>query len=165
MEDEIVSLETAMLLRKKGFNEPCCRFYEDNELYKLAYYHGDGAGFVRNNSPINDMMYCEEMQCTAPTQSLAQKWLREHPECHMFVIPSLQERNIIYYVHIIRYSNKTYLGHNLMLKDSNANTMTFTSYEEAIEESLKYCLKSMNYRNRKQLNNYKHTKNQSNENR
>lgn len=128
MEDQIVSLETAMLLKEKGFNEPCCRFYEDNELSELNYYQGNGAGFVRNDSSIDDMMYCEEMQCTAPTQSLAQKWLREHLECHMFVIPSLQEGNIIYY---------------LMLRDSSANTMTFTSYEDAIEEGLKYCLKSI----------------------
>ena len=143
MEDQIVSFETAMLLKEKGFNELCCHFYEDNDLYKLAYYQGDGTGFVCNNSPISDRLSCEEMQCAAPTQSLAQKWLREDRECHMFVIPSLQEGNIIYYVHIIRYSNKTYLGHNLMLKDSNASTMTFTSYEDAIEEGLKYCLKTI----------------------
>ena len=143
MEDEIVSFETAMLLKEKGFNEPCTYYYEDDELYKLGYYHGDGTGFARNNSPINDRLLCEEMQCTAPTQSLAQKWLREHLECHMFVIPSLQEGNIIYYVHIIKYSNKIYYGHNLILKDSNASTMTFTSYEDAIEAGLKYCLKSI----------------------
>lgn len=143
MEDQIVSLETAMLLKEKGFNEPCLRFYEDNELRELNYYQGNGAGFVRNNSPINDMMYCEEMQCTAPTQSLAQKWLREHLECHIFVIPSLQEWSIIYYVRIIEYSNKIYYGHNLMLKDLNGCTMTFTSYEEAIEAGLKYYLKSI----------------------
>ena len=143
MEDEIVSFETAMLLKEKGFNEPCSYYYEDNELYKLCYYQGNGTGFSRNDSPINDKLSCEEMQCTAPTQSLAQKWLREDRECHMFVIPSLQEGNIIYYVHIIRYSNKTYLGHNLMLRDSSASTMTFASYEDAIEEGLKYCLKSI----------------------
>ena len=143
MEDQIVSFETAMLLREKGFNDPCSYYYEDDELYKLAYYHGDGNGFVCNNSSISDRLLCEEMQCTALTQSLAQRWLRKHLECHMFVIPSLQEGSIIYYVHIIRYSNKTYLGHNLMLKDSNANTMTFTSYEDAIEEGLKYCLKTI----------------------
>ena len=143
MEDEIVSLETAMLLKEKSFNEPCSYFYKDNKPYKLSYYHGEGAGFVRNNSPIDERLYCDEMQCTAPTQSLAQKWLREQLECHMFVIPSLQEGNIIYYVHIIKYSNKIYYGHNLMLRDSNANTMTFTSYEDALESGLKYCLKSI----------------------
>ena len=77
MEDELVSLETAMLLKEKGFNEPCSYYYENNELYKLGYYHGEGTGFVRNNSPIDGRFLCEEMQCTAPTQSLAQKWLRE----------------------------------------------------------------------------------------
>ena len=35
MEDEIVSFETAMLLKEKGFNEPCSYFYEDNELCEL----------------------------------------------------------------------------------------------------------------------------------
>ena len=143
MEDEIVSFETAMLLKEKGFNEPCSYYYEDNELYKLYHYQGDGTGFSRNNSPINDRLSCEEMQCTAPTQSLAQKWLREDRECYMFVVPSLQEGNIIYYVHIIRYSNKIYLGHNLILKDSNASTMTFTSYKDALEEGLINCLKSI----------------------
>ena len=143
MEDEIVSFDTAMLLKEKGFNEPCSYYYEDNELYKLFHYQGDGTGFSRNEAPINDRLSCEEMQCTAPTQSLAQKWLREDCECHMFVIPSLQEGNIIYYVHIIRYSNKIYLGHNLILRDSTASTMTFTSYKEALEEGLINCLKSI----------------------
>ena len=34
MEDEIVSFETAMLLKDKGFNEPCSYYYEDDDLYK-----------------------------------------------------------------------------------------------------------------------------------
>ena len=61
MEDEIVSFETAMLLKEKGFNEPCSHYYEDNDLYKLGYYHGEGTGFVRNNSPIDGRFLCEEM--------------------------------------------------------------------------------------------------------
>ena len=143
MEDEIVSFETAMLLRDKGFDESCSYYYEDDKLYRLGYHNGYGNSLFCDNSTMNDMLLCDTIQCTAPTQSLAQRWIREHLECHMFVIPSLQKGNIIYYVHIIRYSNKTYLGHNLMLGDSNANTMTFASYEDAIEEGLKYCLKTI----------------------
>ena len=142
MEDEIVSFETVMLLKEKGFNEPCCRFYEHGKLNEIKPYAEYGTIFVSNDSP-NKKLYCDEMQCTAPTQSLAQKWLREDRECYMFVIPSLQEGNIIYYVHIIRYSKKVYLGHNLMLRDSTASTMTFTSCEDAIEAGLKYCLESI----------------------
>ena len=142
MEDQIVSLETAMILKEKGFNEPCCRFYEDDELYKLAYYHGDGTGFVRNNSPINDMMYCEEMQCTAPTQSLAQKWLREVHHITFNANPHSDNDEIIYVVTIKVISIKKHIDFNVMMTTSNKAIM-FKTYEDAIEAGLKYCLKSI----------------------
>ena len=100
MEDEIVSFETAMLLKEKGFNEPCSHYYEDNDLYKLGYYHGEGTGFVRNNSPIDGRFLCEEMQCTAPTQSLAQKWLRETHYITFNANPHSNNGKIIYIVTI-----------------------------------------------------------------
>ena len=144
MEDEIVSLETAMLLKEKGFNEPCPYYYEDDELCKLAYYHGDGAGFVRNNSPMNDRLCCEEMQCTAPTQSLAQKWLREIHHITFNASPHYHynDGEIVYVVTITDISNKKYIDFNVMINTSNKALMLNT-YEEAIEEGLKYCLKSI----------------------
>ena len=142
MEDEIVSFETAMLLKEKGFNEPCCHFYEDNELHELNYYQGNGAGFVRNNSQINDMMYCEEMQCTAPTQSLAQKWLRETRNITFNANPHSNDGKIIYVVTIKVISSNKYIDFNVMMDTSNKATM-FDTYEEAIESGLKHCLKSI----------------------
>lgn len=142
MEDEIVSFETAMLLKEKGFNEPCSYFYEDNELYKLAYYHGDGTGFVRNNSPINDRLLCEEMQCTAPTQSLAQKWLREDRNITFNANPHSNDGKIVYVVTIKVISNNKYIDFNVMMDTSNKAIM-FDTYEDAIESNLKYCLKSI----------------------
>lgn len=142
MEDQIVSLETAMLLKEKGFNEPCCRFYEDNELYELNYYQGNGAGFVSNNSPINDRLYCEEMQCTAPTQSLAQKWLREVHHITFNANPHSDNEEIIYVVTIKVISNKKHIDFNVMMSTSNKAIM-FKTYEDAIEAGLKYCLKSI----------------------
>ena len=142
MEDQIVSLETAMLLKEKGFNEPCCRFYEDNEMHELNYYQGNGAGFVRNNSPINDMMYCEEMQCTAQTQSLAQKWLREVHRITFNASPHSNNGEIVYVVTIKDISNKKCINFNVMMDARNKATM-FKTYEDAIEEGLKYCLKTI----------------------
>ena len=142
MEDEIVSLETAMLLKEKGFNEPCCHFYEDNELHELNYYQGNGAGFVRNNSQINDMMYCEEMQCAAPTQSLAQKWLRETHHITFNANPHSNDGKIIYVVTIKVISSNKYIDFNVMMDTSNKAIM-FKTYEDAIEAGLKYCLKSI----------------------
>ena len=142
MEDQIVSFETAMLLKEKGFNEPCCRFYEDNELRELNYYQGNGAGFVRNNSSIDDRLYCEEMQCTAPTQSLAQKWLREVHYITFNANPHSDNEKIIYVVTIKVISNKKHVDFNVMMNTSRKAIM-FKTYEDAIEAGLKYCLKSI----------------------
>ena len=142
MEDEIVSLETAMLLKEKGFNEPCSYYYEDDDLYKLGYYHGDGTGFVRNNSPIDGRFLCEEMQCTAPTQSLAQKWLRETRNITFNANPHSNDGKIIYVVTIKVISNKKHVDFNVMMTTLNKAIM-FKTYEDAIEAGLKYCLKSI----------------------
>ena len=142
MEDEIVSFETAMLLKEKGFNEPCSYYYEDNELYKLCYYQGNGTGFSRNDSPINDKLSCEEMQCTAPTQSLAQKWLRETRNITFNANPHSNDGKIIYVVTIKVISSNKYIDFNVMMDTSNKAIM-FDNYEEAIESGLKYCLKSI----------------------
>ena len=142
MEDEIVSFETAMLLKEKGFNEPCSHYYEDNDLYKLGYYHGEGTGFVRNNSPIDGRFLCEKMQCTAPTQSLAQKWLRETRNITFNANPHSNDGKIIYVVTIKVISSNKYIDFNLMMDTSNKATM-FDTYEDAIESGLKHCLKSI----------------------
>ena len=142
MEDEIVSFETAMLLKEKGFNEPCSHYYENNDLYKLAYYHGEGTGFVRNNSPIDGRFLCEKMQCTAPTQSLAQKWLRETRNITFNANPHSNDGKIIYVVTIKVISSNKYIDFNVMMDTSNKAIM-FDNYEEAIESGLKYCLKSI----------------------
>ena len=142
MEDKIVSFETAMLLIEKGFNEPCCHFYEDNDLYKLAYYQGDGTGFVCNNSPISDRLSCEEMQCTAPTQSLSQKWLRETHHITFNANPHSNNGEIVYIVTIKVISNKKHVDFNVMM-DTRSKATMFETYEDAIEEGLKYCLKTI----------------------
>ena len=142
MEDEIVSFETAMLLKEKGFNEPCSYYYENNDLYKLAYYHGEGTGFVRNNSPIDGRFLCEKMQYTAPTQSLAQKWLRETRNITFNANPHSNDGKIIYVVTIKVISSNKYIDFNVMMDTSNKAIM-FDNYEEAIESGLKYCLKSI----------------------
>ena len=142
MEDEIVSFETAMLLKEKGFNEPCSYFYEDNELCKLCYYQGDGTGLVRNNSPIDGRFLCEEMQCTAPTQSLAKKWLRETRNITFNANPHSNDGKIIYVVTIKVISSNKYIDFNVMMDTSNKATM-FDTYEDAIESGLRHCLKSI----------------------
>ena len=140
MEDEIVSFETAMLLKEKEFNEPCSYYYENNDLYKLAYYHGEGTGFVRNNSPIDGRFLCEKMQCTAPTQSLAQKWLRETRNITFNASPHSNNGEIIYIVTIKIISKNKYIDFNVMMDTAN-KAFIFNTCEDALESGLKHCLK------------------------
>ena len=143
MEDEIVSFETAMLLKEKGFNEPCSYYYEDDELYKLYHYQGDGTGFSRNDAPINDRLSCEEMQCTAPTQSLAQKWLRDNH--NMCVSPSLTSRwkGINYIITIDKVISDSEIEIAFVVDSNNKEIKKCKTYEEALEEGLINCLKSI----------------------
>ena len=65
MEEELISLETAMLAKEKGFNEGSYHLYTypNNELksFQALNYNAEQDG----------------LQYEAPTQSLLQKWLRE----------------------------------------------------------------------------------------
>ena len=134
MEDEIVSFETAMLLKEKGFNEPCCRFYEDGRLNEIRPYAEYETLFVSNDFP-NKRLY-------APTQSLAQRWLRETHHITFNANPHSNNGEIVYVVTIKVISNKKHVDFNVMMDTSNRATM-FDTYEEALEEGLKYCLKSI----------------------
>lgn len=142
MEDEIVSFETAMLLKEKGFNEPCCRFYEDGKLNKIEPYAEYETLFVSNNSP-NKELYCKEMQCTAPTQSLAQKWLRDiHNMC---VSPSLTSRwkGINYIITIDKVISDSEIEISFVIDSNSEEIKKCKTYEEALEEGLINCLKSI----------------------
>ena len=82
------------------------------------------------------------MQCTAPTQSLAQKWLRETRNITFNANPHSNDGKIIYVVTIKVISSNKYIDFNVMMDTSNKAIM-FDNYEEAIESGLKYCLKSI----------------------
>jgi hypothetical protein len=142
MEDEIVSFETAMLLKEKGFNEPCCHFYEHGKLNEIEPYAEYETLFVSNNFP-NKKLYCEEMQCTAPTQSLAQKWLRDtHKMC---ISPSLTSRwkGINYIITIDKVISDSEIEIAFVIDSNSKEIKKCKTYEEALEEGLINCLKSI----------------------
>ena len=64
MTEELVTLETAKLLKEKGFNEYCKDIIkeDDNRIMQSAF---------RTNKNLPKLCY------SRPTQSVAQKWLRE----------------------------------------------------------------------------------------
>lgn len=71
MIEELVTLETAKMLKEKGFNKFCSFAYID-EYCNLMSVH-------TTNSLIDKM----GLGYSAPTQSFAQKWLRETKNLHI----------------------------------------------------------------------------------
>ena len=116
MEDKLISFETALLAKEKGFNEPIYYFYSIDD--KVIYTY---KSFLR----VSD----EEIKVEAPTQSLLQKWLRDTHGVHLWVVPIFCDEVLDRFE---VYSNTV---HCLAIPNR------FSSYEEALEEGLLKVLK------------------------
>ena len=114
MTEEFVTLETAKLLKEKGFREDCMAFYTKDGLFNC-------------NSYINTNV----LNLPAPTQSLAQKWLRETKNLHI-------EMSYMYGDYWI-YDILTIPNHDLVgLADRPI--VHYNTYEEALEDGIKEAL-------------------------
>ena len=120
MKEELVSFETAKLLKEKGFNEETIVGYTLEGHLEAPYY----GRYFKNSDGENSIEY------SAPTQSLAQKWLREKHSIHIAIMPAIIPSNEIkYYV---------YRG-----KKSWDWSELYNTYEEATEAALLYVLKNL----------------------
>ena len=118
IKEDYVSYKIAELLKEKGFDEPCRSVYEEKILRidtVCDYFNSELSSYV-----------------CAPTLQMAMKWLREVYGIDIIIEisdPLVKDRK--YYC---------------MIWDSNNNSYIldlFNSYEEACEESLKYCLMNL----------------------
>ena len=125
--EDYVSFETAKLLKEKGFDENCSRSYVKD---KLAVSQGF------NNSYYTTMYSDDSYRpISAPTLQMAMKWLREVHNLYIniWADPKDFENNnfdIIFRAHV-------YDG------TSNYGTYEFSTYEEASEAAIKYCLENL----------------------
>ncbi len=113
--EDYVSFEVAKLLKEKGFDDFACHsyYYKNGDIEDETRYDGD---FGR------------------PTLQMAMKWLREVH--HLHIIPEISDvsrLNPQYYVVIWLTTPKR---ESYMLE-------LFDSYEEAVEEGIKYCLENL----------------------
>lgn len=115
--DEICTYEVAKLAREKGFNEKCYRYYQNGVLESDECFNCYNKGI--------------DSICSAPTQSLLQRWLRK--EKGIIVIP--------YYRSVLRMWSATYeLTSPYTFKDLRK---CFKTYELALEDALKYALENL----------------------
>lgn len=128
MNDTLVSFNTAKLAKEKGFDLLCDNVcFEDGTHRKLNYYEGDGDGYEKNTS-ISEY---DEYVCTKPTQSLLQKWFREHHNIDIISIPVrwTGHEEIAYWTYAIK-----------SIQPVGKELYKYNTYEEALEIGLEKAL-------------------------
>ena len=114
MEEQIIGFEVAKLAKDKGFDWPCKYAYDINK--KL--FHDSHC-----NTNWNDKVFLIS-ECSAPTQALLQKWLREKHNIHIAIKTEYDGTFII----TIYNMNKP--------QKANQNFYEYSAYEEALEAGL-----------------------------
>lgn len=140
MEEQLISFETAKLSKEKGFNVTHQGVYNKQGQY-LSYC-------ILNNStlPERDGLRNDLLECTAPTQSLLQRWLRE--VYHIHINPSFNLGVKEFGGWALNCTLMDHSAHALMCKVSkrfediyfNEEIEIFT-YENALEIGLQEALK------------------------
>ena len=135
MKERLITFKTAKLAKEQGFNEFCDSLYKDeNTLYRdcheynpsIKYYNEDYKESIHNPN-----WYLKEA-CSAPTQSLLQKWLREKHGVHITVWFSKVEKN---------FNLEVYLD----TAEDEVDIIYEGAYEQALEKGLQEALKLIEY--------------------
>ena len=127
MTEEFVTLETAELLKEKGFKEDVFTFYE------VDCVEGD---MILSETYDESENFNEKNDClSAPTQSLAQKWLRETKNIHICVYNCACG----YGYEISKADNGTHMASSVYKGTNDGEE--WDSYEEALEAGLQEALK------------------------
>lgn len=131
--EDYVSFDTAKLLKEKGFDE-----------ITLTWYSGKGKFCIGKNNfndyqmnRFSDMATAKDKnKCSAPTMQMAMKWLRKMYDIH--VVPRKDFFNG-------SYTGMIYDGRreNVFDKDDYIALVGYETYEEACEDSIKYCLENL----------------------
>lgn len=124
MTEELVTLETAKLLKEKGFDWKCERTISCDKIIR------------RWNRP-QDMSCCTEIdgelvEFLCPTLYVAQKWLRETKDLHIGICYS---HKLFWYYEIMSVSNHVLVGL------ANRPSIHYNTYEEALEAGIQEALK------------------------
>lgn len=127
MTEEFVTLETAKLLKEKGFKEDVFTFYE------VDCVEGD---MILSETYDESENFNEKNDClSAPTQSLAQKWLRETKNIHICVYNCACG----YGYELSKADNGTHITSSVYEGTNDGGE--WDTYEEVLETGLQEALK------------------------
>lgn len=124
MTEELVTLETAKMLKEKGFNEFCKDIINDNgKLMETVY---------RTNNDLPKSFY------SCPTQSIAQKWLREIRGVYVYVEPVIGKRWKLSFCDFNVPTEESDWMENEINKGNGYKV--YVTYEEALEAGIQEAL-------------------------
>lgn len=131
--EDLITLKTAKLAKKKGFNLSSPAYYGCDEPY------GDSVKpnelIIRTWMKYHELIGIVEQEGTlvysAPTQGLLQKWLRDVHDIHIDIITGIRCENLFFEYIVWKYPDIT----SIVVK------INYCSYEECLEEALFEALK------------------------
>lgn len=159
MKDELVTFETAQLAKEKGFDWKCEYFYGwDNtknsinypQAYIFDYKTGKNLEYVLQRENWNKFDFDKEkilgskwstigiiveyftICCSASTQSLLQKWLREEHNIHVYARNGELDNEDTFFAFYFDMNN---------IEETISEVWKYDTYEEALEKGLEKSLK------------------------
>ncbi len=132
MQEDYVSIESAKLLKEKGYDVPdyyCSRVFSDK-------------GTLQG---VNTVRFEGVKYICAPTLQMAMKWLREEHNLFIGIHPRLSFTDYYWITaDIYRVRKKGSVYHAEDVDDYNCVACCDgTSFEEACEAAIKYCLENL----------------------
>jgi len=141
--NERIKPETAIIAKDLGFDEYCDQWYEiakkdiiEYDSTKIQFEKGEVIDAAMRNYNSQNTDNNNWRICSAPNQSLLQRWLREKYNLHVRVDISLNVFEENWYFEV----QKIPVGVTYMVSES---TPFFNSYEEAMEAGLLTALKQI----------------------
>ena len=143
--EDYVSFEVAKLLKEKGFNEDCLKVYINGELKNVITKESIG----ECTHCYNSWLYPGD--ATAPTHQMAMKWLRETYKLHIevealkpYVLDNTKKRTVpsdrVEFHASIIFTDQ---WNDALEEFKNIGVGWYSTYEEAVEAALKYCLTNL----------------------
>lgn len=133
MKDELISFETAKLAKEKGFDEDCNNYYTPEGKHESL-----DEGDIIDNTWIGDKFERDGF-CTTPTQTLLQRWLRENHSLHIYPFGVGTDKSEVFNAYVV---GGIFTTPELLVYESY--TLTYKTYEEALEIALKEALNTLN---------------------
>ena len=135
IKEAYVSFETAKLLKKKGFNEPCFAYYSEyvDNWQRLKIWRG------RRGTPKTYDTVKNDGYVLVPTHQTACAWMRE--------------KNLNICMMIVPWKGKPYWAYSIYtvkepfsidyVDGRDDDTPYFETYEDAVEAAIKYVLENL----------------------